>query len=508
MPIPFLIAGIAAAAAGVVGVGGHINAKETNEEAQRVAKNAQNLYNRAKESMEKAKANTETKLIQLANTKKNVLETTMKTFIASYDRLKKVSFNSDTDGLNELNKFSITPQDMLRIQEMTNIYESAGKNTAVGVISGTVITAAAGGSLVGAATLGAVAAPLAVVAAPAVLFTGISASIKAEENLSKAKQMKAEAEVAAEKMKANEILCNGITEKAVMFNDLTYTLNSLFSKCVVLLDQVVKSKTSIFKRQLKREDLTQEELKLFAVTGSIAKALKTAIDTPIMDSSGDISYEADEKYELLSDGISGFENQVQMIEQNDYGIAPHKLEKANNRINSANNAKSGLPDAVRNVFAIFISLTLALGVYTFTDSISVTLITFSAISLLFSDANSKIKLFKNYRFFSVLGMSAGFGLLLYSNCLTLIDMKHFIICDIVLGVISFFVCICIFSNDNINNLLRLISGISGVICLGTIALLLIGLLHVLLTIPFVITMIVVEILYVICSLFVFAMLEP
>ena len=47
MPIPFLLAG-AGILAGVVGVGGHIDAKETNEIAQARRDKAKNMYDKEK----------------------------------------------------------------------------------------------------------------------------------------------------------------------------------------------------------------------------------------------------------------------------------------------------------------------------------------------------------------------------------------------------------------------------------------------------------------------------
>ena len=58
MPIPFILAGLGVAA-GAVGVGGHIDAKKTNEEAQRISIKAQNLYDEAKSSLEKSQDKTE-----------------------------------------------------------------------------------------------------------------------------------------------------------------------------------------------------------------------------------------------------------------------------------------------------------------------------------------------------------------------------------------------------------------------------------------------------------------
>ena len=53
MPIPILLAGLGAVA-GIVGAGGHLSAKETNKEAQRVLAEAQKLYNEEKASLERA----------------------------------------------------------------------------------------------------------------------------------------------------------------------------------------------------------------------------------------------------------------------------------------------------------------------------------------------------------------------------------------------------------------------------------------------------------------------
>ncbi|WP_349401471.1 hypothetical protein, partial [Clostridium perfringens] len=74
MPIPFIIAGLGLAA-GALGIGGHLNAKETNEKAQRIVDNAQNMYDDAKVSLEASQKNTESALLALGYNKKNTLET-------------------------------------------------------------------------------------------------------------------------------------------------------------------------------------------------------------------------------------------------------------------------------------------------------------------------------------------------------------------------------------------------------------------------------------------------
>ena len=71
---------------------------------------------------------------------------------------------------------------------------------------------AAAGIAGSALSFGVAMTPLAAIAAPVILFTGISASMKADENLEKANTMYAQAEAASEKMKVSEMLCGAITD--------------------------------------------------------------------------------------------------------------------------------------------------------------------------------------------------------------------------------------------------------------------------------------------------------
>lgn len=85
MPIPFLLAGLGVAA-GVIGAGGHLSAKETNERAERVSQDAQELYNNAKQTLEAAQNKTEKALVKLGYDKKRVLDTSMKQFLPTFEK--------------------------------------------------------------------------------------------------------------------------------------------------------------------------------------------------------------------------------------------------------------------------------------------------------------------------------------------------------------------------------------------------------------------------------------
>ena len=331
MPIPFLIAGLGVAA-GALGVMGHSEAKETNEKAESVSRKAQKLYEDAKDSLEIVQKETQETLLDLGYSKKNVLEGSIKEFLQVYDQIKNIRL-SKTTGLNEIVNFAVEQKDVVELREMSNIYESALSNSAAGVATGAIIALAASGSLsivtgtlslagtalawgeIGLAAsfagsalaAGAALTPLAAVAAPVVFFTGISASIKADENLEKAETMYAEADAAAEKMKLAETLCGAIGERAKMFKDLLDELDEVFSECTEELSNMVRKKTGgSLTKTIDANTLTEKELELIGVTRSLAGAVKSIIDTPILNKEGNLTDESEKVYEKISGVLPEF----------------------------------------------------------------------------------------------------------------------------------------------------------------------------------------------------------
>ncbi len=331
MPIPFLLAG-AAVFAGVLGAGGHLSASETNEKAQLRAKRAELLYNTQKNELEQEQSRTEQLLLKLGYEKKNVLNSSMREFVKVFDKIKHIKV-TESIGLDEIEKFAIDQQGVLEIRKMSDIYSTTLESGATGAAAGAIIALAASGSLsvvtsglatagsvlmlgdIGMAagiagsalSFGAAMTPLAAVAAPVILFTGISASMKADENLEKADAMYAQAEAAVEKMKNSEIICKAIGDKADMFYDLLMKLDELFSECVIHLVEVVQKKEneSDFK-----EKLTDDEIKLIAVTRSLAGAVKAVIDTPMLSKNGSVSDEAKQMYAKTKKALPDFERDV------------------------------------------------------------------------------------------------------------------------------------------------------------------------------------------------------
>ena len=193
--------------------------------------------------------------------------------------------------------------------------------------------AAAGGALAAGNIGGAVTAAgglvslpvMATIAAPALLFTGISSYFDAEENLSRAESTHAEACVAVEKMKYQETLCQGIADRADMFNNLIVQLNGHFHPCVALMIAVIEEKRkrrSIWAKftgkALSAEDFTEEELNLFRVTRSLAGAIKAAIDIKIIAEDGKVDNDADKNYQEMKDAIPNLATEAQEVQSLPY----------------------------------------------------------------------------------------------------------------------------------------------------------------------------------------------
>lgn len=347
MPIPFLLAGLGVLA-GIVGVGGHISANETNERAHEVIQDAKDLYNDAERALRNAKNKTEKTLMKLGYDKKNVLDTSMKQFLESYDKVKHIQVENSV-GMNEVSNFIIDQQGSIEIKELTNIYSSSFASSAVGATAGIAVTLAASGALpiitgefalagsalaageLGAAaglagsaiSMGAAMTPLAAIAAPVVLFSGISASIKADENLEEANATYAKAEAAAKKMKISETLCDAITERTEMFDELLKNLNVMFAECSSILAGVIRHKEGrIFKRKLTSERFSESELKLIAVTRALAGAIKSVIDIPILSKDGNLTSEGKAVYDQTVEKLPEFSQVAQEVKTTNDDVKP------------------------------------------------------------------------------------------------------------------------------------------------------------------------------------------
>lgn len=328
----------AAIVGALFGAVGHKVAKETNETAQKKIQEADALYNAGKTALEEKQKVTEAALLAFGTSKKEVMETSIQQFLRAYDRVKEIRLD-DTTGRDKLFDFTIDSQDALELQEMSSIYQSAFSSGVAGAATGAVIALAASGSLpivtgllssagslltlgeVGMAagltgsalSFAATATPLSAIAAPVLLFSGFSASMKADENLEKAQLYHKQAQAAVEEMKISETLCVAIAERADMFNELLGQLNGMFSDCTKRLDAITPKKTKSDKKRISVNELSEKDLRIIAVTRALAGAVKAIIDVPLLDDGGQLSAEAQIQYDTIQSALPAFRDDVKEL---------------------------------------------------------------------------------------------------------------------------------------------------------------------------------------------------
>ena len=339
--IPLLIAGAVALA----GVGAHANAKEKNEQAESKLVAAKKLYDDSNMSLTVAKTRAEKVALNLGYKKKEILNTSLKQFIECYEKIADIDVGK-TDAMIDLSRFKIEKQDVLEIKEMVDIYSSSTKSATQGMGVGVITGLALNGSLSLAASMasmgvsmgmgigtsasiagsalatGIAATPFSLIAAPVVLFTGLSATMKADENLDEARATYAKAREASEKMKVQEVLCKAIEDQSTLFYNLINELNSMFSESSALFAGLIKKKELLGKISKKSSSLTKDEKELIAKTGALASAVKAVIAAPILSDNGNISEETQKLYTETQDSMPALVDNFDRIKKLAVNVDP------------------------------------------------------------------------------------------------------------------------------------------------------------------------------------------
>lgn len=332
MPIPFILAGIGAIAA-AAGIGGHMEAKETNELANSISRDAQRLYDNAKDSLEIAQENAKSSLSNFECTQNKISETSIKTFM---DAVCRVKIAEKADELNQLSGVNLDDSFMIELKNLQGVYSSSISTGLAGAAIGSALALAGSGMLpiigstlslaagalsfggIGAAatltgsalSMAASATPLAAIAAPVLLFTAFSANDKADENLEKARANYAQAEAVAAEMSISETMCNAIVKRADMFDNLINELNGYFSPMTALFDQITTSRcNALNKEMLDRSDFNESELKIIAVCLSIFQSIISIMRVPFFSEDGQLSIEAEDIYDKQSEALLDFSEQ-------------------------------------------------------------------------------------------------------------------------------------------------------------------------------------------------------
>lgn len=322
MPIPFIVIAGAAVAGigGATGIGKGIKAAIDTNDAKRINESANEIIETSKKEINSSRENSNYAIRKLGEKKVWILNKSITPFIESFEKIHNIELK-DSEGLNEINKLSIDRQDLKELKELTITASSLATGVAGGAIGGaltafgaygaattfgmastgaalsTLSGAAAtnatlaffgGGSLAagglgmagGAAVLGGL------VAGPALAIMGFVVGAKANSIKDEAYSNLAEANKFKESAKTIQVLCKGIRIRATMFERLLIKLDSIFSPMIYRLDEIINTKGVDYRTYSPEEKMV--------VTGclSLAKAIKTVLDTSILTEEGKLTDES------------------------------------------------------------------------------------------------------------------------------------------------------------------------------------------------------------------------
>ena len=314
MPLPFLLAGAAIAAAGW-GVKKGLDAKSDFDAAERINEDAQEIFGDAERSLERRKEKTQNKLESLGRQKIRLSKDALEPFVKTFRKIKNVDYK-DIDFHDE--NLRVSSDEILEIREVTIRMEEAVGGTAGALGSGALAGLAAYGSvgLLGTASTGTAIAGLSgaaatnatlawlgggslaaggfgmaggaavlggIVAAPVLLVGGLMMASKAEEAKENARSNQFKAQAAAEVMETAEVAARAIGRKA---NEIRKVLKRLQED---YLDNDLGDLQDLVSTNVDFRTYSRPQKELVGRTVSLAVTAKNLAEAPLLEEDGSIT---------------------------------------------------------------------------------------------------------------------------------------------------------------------------------------------------------------------------
>lgn len=358
MPLP-LIPILIAVGTSAVAIGKSVKAAVDKNTANKTNKKANEIVNQAKNRINVAREKSGSSIKALGRKKLDVSSYSINRFVNTFGKLKNVDFRQSV-GLNELSKFQIDSQSLSELKELgsfaTSIinglgggalggaltafgaYSAAGTfaaastGTAIASLNGVAATNATlaffgGGSLAtgGAGIAGGTMVLGGLVAGPALAIMGLIVGSKASKAKDEAYSNLAQARKYSEEMDAAVDLCRAIAKRADMFRELLSKLERYFDMSIKQMQEAIVEHGNDFR------SFSQQQKESVAASASLAKAIKSVIDTPILTKDGNLTSQ--------SENILKEMNSVSIMQK---GVALMNVLNAKNTSQSTNN--STIPD--------------------------------------------------------------------------------------------------------------------------------------------------------------------
>ncbi len=314
MPLPFLLAGAALAAAGY-GVKKGSDAVSDFSDASDTNKRAQRIYDKANTELETAKLHAQNSLETLGTLKFEIIENSIVPFVDTFEKIKNINFDDiDLIGTNlpsvTVGEMNNMEKENLELKELVGggisslgtgglaglaayggvgLLGTASTGTAIGTLSGAAATNATlawlgGGSIAsgGFGMAGGMAVLGGIVAGPVLAVGGMMAASKAEAAKENAYANLSQARIAVEEMETASVMTHAIQRRFDEMASVLMTLNEYFSPLLISLQELVSVSTDY-------SSYSKEDKKGVFMAASTAKTLKNILEVDILKEDGSLT---------------------------------------------------------------------------------------------------------------------------------------------------------------------------------------------------------------------------
>ncbi|GAA7255371.1 hypothetical protein ID0475_07100 [Helicobacter pylori] len=307
MPLPFILAGVAIAAAGY-GVKKGIDALDADCEADEFIKKANDLKEEAKRKVDNAQSSRNQALVRLGKKKLHVLSHTVSNFLDHFHRLERSRITIEgikIEGIKDIQKQVLSAQDLLKKLNTNGI----DGDSALGVIAGcgslgisSFTTGAIMGGGLAASGLAGMAVVGGLLAAPALAIFGAISADEMEKKRDDAKAYCSQVEVAVKKADVMIDNLRSVEKMAKLFTRQITKFDALFFS--LSIDAI----TTMKKHNYDTSRYNQKEKDQLSVTVSTLMTLSAFLKVSIMDKHQKLNEKAKNALILMRDQTDSLEN--------------------------------------------------------------------------------------------------------------------------------------------------------------------------------------------------------
>ncbi len=305
MPLPFILGGLAIAAAGY-GFKKSIDASETADKVNEIVKEAEDLKEGAKNRVESAESGYKNALMRLGEKKLHVISHGVSSFVEHFNQLKGHQFFVKDSDMQDLHKQVSVAQNFSKQLNASGM----GEEDAIwGMFAGygglCVSSWTTGAMLGGGLTMGGLAGMAVfggLVAGPALAILGVVNADEMEEKLEKAKAYHSQVEEAVKKADVAIDNLLAVEKMAKLFTRQITKLDALFFS--LSQDAIATMK----KHNYDTSRYNQKERDQLCVTVSTLSSLSAFLKVPIMDEHQKLQEKAQRALEIMKKQMDALES--------------------------------------------------------------------------------------------------------------------------------------------------------------------------------------------------------